>query len=305
MRNHLRPLVMAAGLALASVPPAAFADVQKIGADGVVHRVDVESVMVDKFFYTQLRYTRTRPDGVREASVVPGTEDLAWEREPAIEIAPLTGNVIFIWVRNDGTGFQLYVTRLEGTAWFPTRRLIPVAGDARRPQIRIANNLLHVSWRQDNGPLQIPYRASFDRVTLEAVFGPEQVPLDPAPPPTGGVDPASIDPPWSNKYFAGPVSGLYPGDPGRIVVWGVRDEPVPIDYVHYRQLPEGVFGVIQAEASFIANKFVLWFYTSDRFYYAVRSNQRWGDLRIVDLSGATTVSDAKLQVREMVLRGGI
>lgn len=304
MKRHGYGLLVAGIVALTCAAPAALAEVQKIDATGYVHRVDVESVSIDRYFYTQLRYTRTAPDGTREVMVVPGTDDLAWEREPAIEIAPYTGNVVFVWVRNDGTGYELFVTRRDGTTWLPTRRLLAVNGDARRPQIRISTNLLHVAWRQDNGPVQVPYRASFDRVSLDLAFGPEQVPLAPAGTSTG-LDPASVDPPWWNKYFAASAPGSLPGEPGWIVIWGVRDEPVPIDYVYYVPVPKGVYGVIQAEASFIGSRFVLWFYTGDRFFYSVRSNQRWSDIRLVDLSGATSVSDAKIQVREMVLRGGI
>lgn len=302
----LRRAAAGATLAAAWLATTANADVQKIAPDGTVHRVDVEQFLSGgKVAGTALRHTRQMPGGAKDSSLVPGTDDPAVDREPALEIDPVTGAPLLVWSRNEGAGFDIVLSRFEGASWLPFVRVSSGGEDESQPQIGSGQRLVHVVYRQSTGFQGVfqYYRWSLDRATLGAVYGPEQLPLDGVPlvPPEGESSAGSDAPPTgAHVFFSGDLPALRPGDPGRIVVWGVRDDPVPVGFRQGFLLPADVKSVQQHRAGWLACRFGLWFTTSGRFYYTTRVNGRWHEDRFVETSSGTAVSDARLQLEEMI-----
>ncbi len=297
-----------AGVALACawLATVARADIQKISPDGTVHRVDVEQYLSGgRVVGTALRHTRQGPSGAKESSLVPGTDDPAVDRDPAIEIDPVSGAPVLVWSRNEGAGFDIVLSRFEGGSWLPFVRVSSGGGDDLLPQVGPGKKLVHVVYRQSAGsqaPLSF-YRSSFDRATLGPAYGPELLPLDGFPyvPPEGESAPGTDAPPPSDHvFFSSDVPALRPGDPGRIVVWGVRDDPVPIGFRQGFLLPSDVKSVLQHRAGWLACRFGLWFATGSRFYYTTRVGGRWHEGRFVELSSTTSLADARLQLEEMI-----
>lgn len=288
------------GLALAAT--AARAEITRMTADGTVYRIDVDPwALSGRVVGTALKSTRQFPKGGKEVTYIPGTDDAATDRDPAVEVDPSTGTVVVVWARNEGTGFNLYVTRYDG-AWSAPRLLVRMDGDELEPQIRFDTKYLHVSWHQDFAGQTTWWRSSFRSGTLEQVFGPERIPTDDAVSvsPDGGPAYGTMDAPCNDVYFNATVFGRL-GDPGRAYVWGVRDEPVPFNFRQSLLLPAEVRSVVAADAGFIYGRFTYWFTTTDRLYYTTLVNGQWSDMRLVEL-GVATSSDARLMLRDLFKR---
>lgn len=304
-----RPGVWTAVLALvlwAVAGEPARADVQKIAPDGTVHRVDVEVFNTGQTGSgTRLRHTRQSPGGMTESTIVAGTDDPAVDREPSLDIDPVTGRPILVWSRNEGAGFDVVLSRYEGQGWAPFVRVTSGGGDESSPQVGSGNHLIHVLYRQGMSAQTSFYRSSFDRTSLAPVFGPELLPVDGMPfvPPEGESTPSSAPPPAADHvFFSAAVPGARPGDPGRILVWGVRDDPAPIVYRQGFLLPSDARSLEQHRAGWVSCRFALWYATADRFYYTSRVGGLWHEVRIVALSSTTTVADARLQLEEMIVK---
>ncbi len=312
--GHHHPQALRGGAALGAVVLAtllawpwtsARAERQKIAPDGTVHRIDVEAnSSIRSTGGTVLRHTRQRPEGGTEIAYVTGTDDAALDRQPAIEIDLVTGTPVLVWTRSEGTSQDVVMSRYDDGTWLPFVRVTKCMGDRTSPQLRIGRQLTHVLYRQEDGALPSFYRVSFDRATLERVYGPELLPSDGMNyvPPEGEPSPNSAPPPADDLFFSVEAPGGQPGEPGRILVWGVRDEPVPIDYRQGFLLPSSAKNVLRLEGGWIACRFALWFATAERFYYTSRVENRWHEDRIVELSYGTSTSDARLQLEDMIRR---
>jgi hypothetical protein len=289
----------AAALAVGSGP--ARADIQRIGSDGTVYRVDVETRFVaGRPSGTQLRFTLQRPLGGKDLSIIPGTDDSAVDRDPALEIDPTTGTPYVVWSRGDSAGFNLYVSRYTGS-WSTPRPLVKADGDDIQPQLRFDDRYMHVSWRQDFYGQSAWWRTSFVPGTYEISFGPERIPMDAAfagPGDGGGTDPDA--PPIEDQYFTACVFNVGDGGGGNAWIWGVRDEPVPITYRQAFSLPIEVKGVTLQEASFLSGRFTFWFTTVDRLYYTTFADGiGWAPFRVVEIGSQTSASDARLLLTEL------
>jgi hypothetical protein len=291
--------------ALAAGP--ARADVQKITSDGVVHRVDVDAYVSAKGSGTGIRYTRQKPTGGRETSWVPGTDDLAADRDPVLEIEPSTGRPVLVWSRNDGAGFDLFIARLENGAWTAPRLLVHSAVDDLLPQLRYDDRYLQLAWRQQDPSGAVSfYRSSLDPSSWATSYGPERVPVDDiAPLPAGGSPTtSSAGPSMSATYFSGTLPALVPGDPTRSIVWGVRDEPLPISYHQVLLLPAEITSVSSIEAGFIGGRFTIWLVSGSKVYYTVLTATAWSGMRVIELNAQTTPADARWQIHDLNRRTG-
>jgi len=306
--HHPQALTVALvlGVGTAAFAPAR-ADVQRITSDGYVHRVDVDIYVSPNGTGTGIRYTRQKPLGGRDTSWVTGTDDVAIDRDPSLDVEP-SGKPVVVWARNEGSGFDLYIARLDNGAWTAPSLLVHTGGDDTLPQIRYDDRYLHVAWRQQDASGAVAfYRSAFDPATWAPTYGPERIPTDDLPPipPSGGTSsPGPASPSTCLTYFSGVVPGVLPGDPGRTVVWGVRDEPLPISYHQVFTLPPDATNVTQAEAAFIGGRFTLWFVSGSKAYYTVLTSTGWSSLRVDEINAQTTPADVRAQIHELNRRTG-
>jgi hypothetical protein len=294
--SPVRALALLACVGAALVLAPARAEVQRLACDGTVYRVEVDTwVQSGRPSGTVLRSTRQRPKGGKDLSYIPGTDDAAIDRDPALEIDPSSGKPVVVWARSDAGAFNLYVSRFD-TSWSAPRLLVKMDGDDLEPQVRFDARYLHVSWRQDRAGQTTYWRSSFLSSTLEPAFGPERIPTEDAVSVStdGGLADAT-EAPAGTQYFCATLFDRV-GDPGRAYVWGVRDEPVPINYRQSFVLPPEVRSVTFAEAGHVGGRFTYWFTTNDRMYYTTLANGRWVDMRVVELTAQTSVAEARLQL---------
>lgn len=286
----------------------ALADVQKVGPDGTVHRINVEAWppgTTSRTTSTALRHIRQYADGSTDSALVPGTDDLAIDRDPAIDIDPATGNPVLVWSRNLGSGFDIFVSRFDGASWSAPQPIVTQAVDDTRPDIKVACTLIHVTSRQDGQPMNPVIRTSIDRLTLIPVFGPETLPIpDSNLVPVDGQSSSpttAATPPTDDAFFMAEIPPRFPGDPGRVAVWGIRDAPVPVDYCQGFLLPSGVSGVQDSRARWLHKRFVVSYAVPSDFYYSIWYSL-WGSLQVIDLNATVTSSDARIQMEDMIRR---
>jgi hypothetical protein len=273
------------------------AEVQRIAGDGSVYRVDVDSWGPSgKATGTVLRTTRQRPKGGKDQSIIPGTDDAVIDRDAVLEIDPTTGKPVIVWARGDAAGFSLYISRLDAS-WSAPRLLVRMDGDDLEPQIRFDGRYLHVSWRRELGGQSTYWRSSFLSSTLDLEFGPERIPTeDVVSIPIEGGPSRGSDPSSDQQYFCATVWDPAPGGPNRAYIWGVRDEPVPINYRESLLLPSDVRTVNSSDAGFVGGRFTYWFTSANKLYYTTFANGLWADMRVVELNGQLTAGDARQQL---------
>ena len=303
--HHAQALIRASAalfaVGLAGALPAS-ADTARIATDGTVHRIDVVPFGAAGESGTALRYTRQKPGGGDTQSYVSGTDDLAIDRDPAIEINPATGLPVLVWSRDVGGQYAVVFSRFDGSVWSAPRLIAQSAGDAFEPQIKFGTNAMHLAWRQvaPSGANSL-LRWSFDPTTLTTLYGPEPVPLDDptALPPSGGTATAPA-PCRADVYFAALLPGATPGGSGHAYVWGVRDEPVPITFHQAFLLPPGVDPLGPAGIGWLGGRFTLRFdsESQSRVYYTVRSDSGWSEMRTVETDASVSVGDAHLLIQD-------
>jgi hypothetical protein len=304
-----RGLAAAGWLVALSIATVSRAEIQRLASDGTVYRVEVQTfAQSGRPTGTVLRATRQRPKGGKETANIPGTDDPIVERDPALEIDPSSGRPLVVWARNDGPGFNLYASRYDGS-WSTPRLIARLDGDDVEPQIRFDARYLHVSWRQDYLGQTTYWRSSFLATTLEPAFGPERIPTDDAMPPFVDGETASVaDAPASDQFFCATIASRVPGDPLRACIWGVRDEPVPINYRQLLPLPATVHAVSYSEARYLAGRFTYWAVTPDnKLHYTTLFNGQWAEMRVIELSPQTSAADARLLLIDLnhrLLNGG-
>jgi len=302
--THRRGLAFALVAAALLAAPAA-ADTRKLTADGAVHTIEVVT-SGGKSPVVSLRYTRRPVTGAAVTMTVPGTEDAVVDREPAIEIDPVSGQLVLVWSRLDGPNYNVFLSRYNGASWSTARAVVRADGDDVEPQVLISAHYVHVSWRQVLAGQSNFYRASLLSTSLDLAYGPERlVTSDLWPVPAEGAVTAGVsDPPTtSEKIFAGV---LYPSngtDPGRFHLWGVRDEPVPIGYRELVSLPPSARGAASIGAGVLGGRFTIWYVAGNRFYYATRTSGAWSSTRSFELTGGLSAPEARLIVADANARG--
>jgi len=306
MSRLLRPVVWA--LAIAVAIPSAWAADRVVDASGAVHRVDVDSWTQSGTTATGsvLRHVVTYPDGTVVKTAIPETADPALDRDPTLDLDPVTESPVVAWSRNDGGGFRVMVSRLVGGAWSPAVTVGSGGGvDHVRPMLRARKNLVHVVWRADGpgGPVRL--RASLDRAGLTLAFGPEVLPLDldGMVPHGGGSGLPTDDASWGMTYFASEVPGPAGSpDGGSVVVWGIRDEPIPITYHQAFATPSEVRSMRELGATWRAGTLFTWIVSGSTFYYSLHETDQWTEFRPIALEAGTDGAEGLRLVEAMLRR---
>ena len=279
-------LAICAGVALA-------APVQQIDDDSALHRVEAVALIG-----SALQHTVVRSNGSTEVSLVPGTEDVFLDQDPALAIDPVRGTPVLAWSRETGSGFDIFVSRYDDNTWTPPVRVLQGTGDEVRPQIQVSDSLVHVVAYEGAGYVRMSLTRS-----LEPVFGPESLPTAVVPI-VPGVDPAVSAPPGAHLFFASEVLHPDPTDPGQVVIWGVRDEPVPIDYVQALLLPVTLQGEGIASVSPIEGSLTVTVASPTRLWYTLFRQTSWEPFSAMELNATTTLSDARSMLADMIRRAG-
>ncbi len=286
---------------LAAVCPLAAGDGGSISTDGVVHSVQSRAGTSGGF---ALEYARQLPSGEIELEFVTGTDDVAPDHDPRLDLRA-DGQPVLVWIRNEGLGPQLFVSRRGPTGWSAPRVLFEDPTGKLDPRVSAGDDWVNVTWR-DSTPGGPRFRATLDPDTLEPVFGPEPLPSADGIPPVGpegesarGTTP---EPPGGEMFLAALLPPSLPGDPGLIVIWGIEDEPIPIDYRQSFILPADTQVVRNLQAKRVAGTVIVSFNDDGRFLYTMRRDGMWTALRVVKLDEATSEETAKLRVYEMIRR---
>jgi hypothetical protein len=302
MKALLRSFAFLAGMALVADWGAVRAEVNRLGPNGVLHRIDIlPSGSADDA--TTLRHSLQDPTGLVHLLLVPGTQDPAIERDPAIEIDPVTGQPVLVWLRVDGVSTAVRISRFDGSDWSDPVIIASDAETKSRPVIRIGEKVIHVAYRQGLASPPASYLVSVDRLTFANAYGPVPLTVDEASPvPVDGAPAGEAPLPESDDFFFtmdGPPR--LPDERPRIIVYGARDEPVPVNFLQGFLLPVELEAVDFAGAEFFYGHFVVWYGAADRFYYVYREPTSWSDTRIIRLD-PLTVADARLLLRDALSR---
>jgi hypothetical protein len=258
----------------------------------------VEAVWSGKPAKPVLRHTMVRPDGTVVAALVPGTDDLFLDADPALAVDPVRGTVVLAWSRDTGGGFAVFVSRFSGSIWSdPVRALDDPGGEEIEPQIQVTPSLVHVV--AHNGPAY--QRICLDPENLQPVFGPEPL-SNGGSGITPGVDAPIATPTESQVYFTSTVLRPSETDPGRVVIWGVRDEPVPIDYVEALLLPPDAVEGNAATAVPIEGSLTLTVDSGTHVWYTVFREGNWSESASVVLDEEITLSDVLTMLADMIRR---
>ncbi|HEX5045027.1 MAG TPA: hypothetical protein VFV75_19190 [Candidatus Polarisedimenticolaceae bacterium] len=295
MSKRLLSPLLSLALGLAAVPALA-APAQQIDTRGDLHRV--EAVWTGKPSMPVLRHTLVLADGSTSESVVPWTEDPFLDVDPVLAIDPARRTLFLAWSRDTGGGFAVYVSRFSASGWStPVRVLDDPSGPEIEPQIQITASLVHVV--AHNGPAY--QRVCLDPDSLSIVYGPEPLPSGGAGI-TPGVDAPTATPTGDQVFFNSTVMRPSETDPGRVVIWGVRDEPVPIDYVEALVLPLDVVDGNLAAAVPIEGSLTLTVNTGTRIWYTLFQDASWSAPAAVALDTTITENDVRTMLADMIRR---
>jgi len=291
-------------LCMALTLPCAMADHSPVmdGA-GVVHTVTTEPWTRDDISGgTVLVHVTRAPDGTESRRFVHGTDNFAVEQDPFIDIDPVSDTPVLVWTQVTIRASALYIAREEKGTW-ATPHLIWADGSINRePEIDVRDNLLHMIWSQD-GRQPVRLRLSLGRETLTPAFGPEELPVNVEGIALPGDDPGPADTPDPDlSYFASVIPQPAPGQPGRIITWGIRDEPVPVVYFQPFQLPSGTQSVGEQNSEWLADRFVTWFTSGSSFYYTTLNDGNWDELKVIDLSDGRSTAEALLMLQDLIRR---
>lgn len=284
-------------------------NLSSVDSTGKVHTITVETWEDEGMTGgTVLVHVVQFPDGSMQFRTVTGTGDFALEKDPFIDIDPVTDEPVMVWARSDENGGTLQISRYNGSQWVEPTMVWSGNGHNLEPEIDIRSNLLHLVWMNDSGPAPLRYRLSLERTSLQQLFGPELLPVtDSDMIPTEGQSPdfgeSPVVPPDSTlSYFSSILPPTVPGEPGSMFTWGIRDEPVPIVYFEALQLPVEMQRIRERNSEWIADRFVTWFTSGSSLYYTTLHNGYWDDLRIISLTDDRTSAEALRMIEDLIQR---
>jgi hypothetical protein len=299
------PRLGAAALFASAVSGAALAgDLQLIASDGVVHRILVSSwTAPGGILGTTVRHQIQGATGAKQTITVPGTEDAAVERSPALGIDRTDGSLVLVWVREEAGSTQLRIARWLKGSWSPPAVLDGPRAGAGSPSLWVGAQWIHVAWTEPTGQGQTFWRGVYGKDGFGKAFGPELLTTDlPLVPAAAAEFPGASMPDGLEGFFTYTSPGPSVSDPGRMYVWGIRDEPVPIGYAEGSEITTLGADTRDSGVRTFGSSLTLWSHTADRFVYRTRSAGAWGALRVVVLDAQTTPEAARLQLDEMLRR---
>lgn len=279
-------------------------DLQMIASDGTVHRILVSSgTQPGGVTVTVVRHQIQTATGAKQTLTVPGTEDPAVERSPALAIDRTDGSLVLAWVREEAGSTQVRVSRWVNGAWTASTAIDgPRAGSAS-PSLWVGANWVHLAWTEPTGQGPTFWRAVYAKDGFTRAYGPENMTTDlPLLPASALEAPGVPMPEGLQAFFTYTSPGPAPTDPGRMYVWGIRDEPVPIGYAEGTEIATRGAETHDSGVRTLRSSLTLWYHTGDRFFYRTRASGVWGAFRMVALDGQTTPEAARLQIDEMLRR---
>ncbi len=284
--------------------PARAGDLQLIAADGTVHRILVSSwTAPGGAAGTTVRHQIQGATGAKQTITVPGTEDAAIERSPALGIDRVDGSLVLVWVREEAGSTHLRIARWVKGAWTASTALDGPRAGSSSPSLWVGEDWIHVAWSESTGQGPTFWRAVYAKDAFGRAFGPESMTTDvPLVPAAAAEAPGASMPEGIDAYFTYTSPGPSTNDPGRMYVWGIRDEPVPIGYAEGTEIATLGSDTRDSGARTFGSSLTLWYHTGDRFFYRSRTAGVWGAIRMVVLDAQTTPEAARLQVDEMLRR---
>ena len=91
-------------------------------------------------------------------------------------------------------------------------------------------------------------------------------------------------------------------EPGQIVIWGVRDEPVPIDYKEVLRVPVDLADGNVAIAAPIEGSLTATVISPSYAWYTVFQGGDWRTFGALQLDGTTSLSDVRALLADMIRR---
>ena len=301
--NRFAAVMLAVLLAALLHPSVLAGNRSGVDEDGFVHTVLSEPwSQGNNSGGTVLVHVIQDPDGTESRTYVPGTDNFTLEKDPCIDLDPVTGTPVVVWAQVDGRATALYLARMENGAWNEPRLIWADGAVNLDPEIDIRENLVHLIWRQE-GETAVRLRLSLSRESLEPQFGPEELPVDMPGISAPGADSEPATTPGDDlSFFASVAPHQIPDQPGRMITWGIRDEPVPVVYFQPFLLPQGIQAVKESHSVWIEDRFVTWFTAGSSFYYTTLHEGQWDDLRVIDLKNGRTTSEAILLLHDLIQR---
>lgn len=305
MRTARRLLCLAIAVFVAAAG-AARAQTISLDSTGSVHRVDVFQTSKGRVNPpTELRHMIQDPSGLTHVIVVTGTDDSAQESDPNVVIDPVSGSPTLVWIRSDGSSNAICLSRFDGTSWSTPLVVVTDAEIKARPLMRIGSRFVQIAWSQGTTVPPVSWALMLDRVTLAVTYPPSTLTTDePSPvPPEGTTAGEASLPPGGDTFFTMGAPARIPEERPRLVVYGARDEPVPVNFLQGFLLPDDVDpdSITFSGAEFFSSRLAVWYVSSEKLYYAYRDPTEWSSTRIIALHPVTT-SDARLLIREMLAR---
>jgi hypothetical protein len=149
-------------------------------------------------------------------------------------------------------------------------------------------------------------RVGLRRDSLALAFGPEvlQTGFDQPISPDGGSAPSPETATSDLTYFATGAGRVLPdGSSGQsIIVWGIRDEPIPITYSRAFDLPRDARTVTRAGAAWMRGSFVVWGLSGGEVFYSVREDGVWSDFRRIPVEPQSGLPGALGLIDDMLRR---
>jgi hypothetical protein len=288
-----------AALAVAAALSPVIAGDPKIAHDGTVHSVvaGLDSGASSGGSNALLHFEQS-PSG---ETLVRTVANQGWCSQPSLAIDPQADEPVVVWTRTVQGVSDIYVSRFEGQGWSAPRAVTDDAAGDTRPTILIGSTLVHVIWERISTTGDSPqlFIVALDRVSLAPASVPialptagvNVIPLD------GGGHATAIAPVPNETLFA---AGAPDGANGRIlIVFGIREEPMPVGYCQGFALPPGVADVANARVDRVAMRVVLSFVSGGQLWYAILDDGAWIGWRRIDLA-ATSAAEARQRIADML-----
>jgi len=282
--------------------PVRAGDQIEVAGDGTVHSLSTgfEFAVGNA---SPILHVEQSPFGDGITRILPGT-DSGVNLHPSIEIDPVTDLPVAVWTRVEHGDAEISLARFDGTEWTESIAVAPGRGDDVDPELRIGRSLIHVLWRRETaGGDVVLLRASLDRATLSPVLGPEHLPTEGIPLvfPDGSADAPAELPGPEDSFVVEEVWDGGAGSPHVLIVYGIRDEPMPVGYRQGFTLPPEMDDVNDPSAAWIGSRFVLSFVVGNQLVYTILDDGQWSELRRINLDG-TSAAEARGELESMLLR---
>jgi len=274
---------------------------RRLDGSGTLHWVTVETYQHPfvSFESDALVHHAQASDGALSQNWIPGTDDPYDDRSPRLVIDPVTDRPIVVWVRDEGAGADLYLTRLAGDAWSAPRRLLSTTADESAPGVSVTRDRIHVHWYQDDGSGTEFHRAIFARRNAMLAHGPERIHVEDAPLVSDkGGGPGAPSAPSDLTY----EGGIEPGESGRIFIWGIRDEPVPVGYVLGFMPAEDATAPSDLSARELGGRMVLSYRSGSSLFYTIEEDTGWTETRRLELGGEFDAAEARREIERSLMR---